>query len=90
VEISQKNTRINEMMDKLRISQELHCPYCDYMIIGTESLAYVVTYWGYPDEPVKEIECMKCEKKFYVKELVLRTYESFKTSKEVEGGSGEK
>jgi hypothetical protein len=52
------------------------CPHCrkEYEIEDGCSAAQLVTYHG--ESPPVELECPSCDKTFWAKEIVLRSYES--------------
>ena len=71
----QKEKRFTERYEK---EHNVWCPHCSAKIPeDDESITEMVSYHG-EHEP-KEITCEKCEKTFFVKEIVDRTWESSKT-----------
>lgn len=80
-----KAKSIDEIMVDIKRAQEVHCPYCDLIIDEAEIISCVISYHGYPDEGIKELECPECIEKFYVKEIVNRIYEVSKTEEEATG-----
>lgn len=60
---------IDRIIKQWKEDQEIRCPHCGEWYPNVE---YPVTYWG-EDDPV-ELTCYKCEKSFFVKETVSRTY----------------
>ena len=58
------------------------CPHCGYEDTESEIFEEVITYHGYSDTDIKEIECSECGETFYVKEIVDRTWFTGKTEKE--------
>ena len=61
----------------------LKCPFCgeDYTH-DSEFKEDLITYHG--EDGVKEKECGQCEKRFYVKECVDRTWEIGKTEGDID------
>lgn len=57
---------------KYKEEREIRCPHC-HALVNNDDGQYPVTYWGEPE--VTEMECVECDKKFFVKENVSRTYE---------------
>lgn len=60
---------------------EIHCPYCDALV--TDDECSHISYHGFSDTPLVEEHCPKCEERFWVKEMVTRTYETFKNEDEI-------
>ena len=52
--------------------REIRCPHCG-MLQSDDDGQYPVTYHGEPE--ITEMDCEECEKKFFIKENVSRTYE---------------
>lgn len=76
-DIEEKMKRMEEQYEKER---QIICPYCD-TIQSNDDLDYPVTYHGEPS--ISEFYCQECEKTFFVREFVSRTYESAKTNDEL-------
>ena len=60
------------------------CPYCgeDYTN-DSEFFEDLITYHG--EDNIRKKECSECERVFYVKEIVDRTFEVAKTLKDLTG-----
>jgi DNA-directed RNA polymerase subunit RPC12/RpoP len=69
--ITTSGTSIDRMLEQRKEAEEIKCPYCE-AIQPNEDCQYPTTYWG--DDGAVELECVECEKKFWVEELVERTY----------------
>ena len=54
---------------------ELDCPWCKRVnrVVECEEYAELVTYWG--EYNTQRIECYHCNKPFWAKEVVVRTFE---------------
>ena len=84
MEIEKIREEIDKKVKEIQRKREIHCPYCDSIMDMCDGGDDIVTYHGYPDEPVVRVECLECEEPFIVKELVKRTYETFLTIQEAE------
>ena len=62
---------IERILKRRKEEQQIKCPYCE-TIQSNDDNQYPITFWG--DEGVMEWECSECEKKFWVKEYVERSY----------------
>lgn len=62
---------IERILQQRKEAEQIKCPHCG-TIQSNDDYSYPVSYWG--EEGPAEIECVECEKKFWVKELVERTY----------------
>ena len=76
--------QIEERIEKIKREKEIHCPHCgaeyhidadDYEIFSTHGFQDHGNYF--------ELTCQECEKDFVGKELVRRTWETFKTAEEL-------
>lgn len=72
--------RFKEWEKRYKEEREIRCPFCNTLQENDDN-QYPVTYWGEPE--VSEMDCQDCEKKFFVKENVSRTYEVAKEEKEL-------
>lgn len=72
---------LQRIMDRREEEQLIRCPFCKE-VQSNDDCAYPVSYWGMEDGP-QRWECQQCEKDFFVKELVERTYEEAKTEEEL-------
>ena len=71
------------LKQSLMDSQSVICPHCGYKEDSSKEIAEMgdlITYWGEGDRV--EVDCPECERIFFVKESVERTYESFLTKEE--------
>ena len=72
-----KRGKMSDLIDRIlkthKADQQIKCPYCE-KIQSNDDYQYPITYWG--DDGVVEWECDNddCGKKFFVDELVDRTY----------------
>ena len=80
----EKEETLEELLERMAKKKEAHCPWCDYLISQPLKLYHIVTYYGYPHEPLQRVKCPKCKDDFYVKEFVYRTYETYQTRLEAE------
>jgi DNA-directed RNA polymerase subunit RPC12/RpoP len=62
---------IDCILEQKKESEQVKCPHCG-AIQPNDDFQYPVSYWG--EEGPVEIECVECEKKFWVEESVERTY----------------
>ena len=65
------NYLIDRIFEQRKEAEEIKCPHC-HTIQPNDDWQYPVTYWG--DDENVEMECVECEKKFWVDEYVERTY----------------
>jgi len=65
--------RLGEEQRNKQRSDGIICPYCKTEQ-DTETLYQHVSYWGEDSE--EKITCEHCQKKFYVKEIVDREFET--------------
>ena len=75
---------LKEFREKWRKDRCIICPYCKYehdVSQHWEVMGRLVTYHGNEDGPV-EFTCQSCDKNFFVKEWVERTFEEKKTVEE--------
>lgn len=64
---------VENAMERYEKEREIRCPYCD-KLQSNDDWQYPVTYHG-EDGPVEwTCDNPDCEKKFYVEEIVERTY----------------
>jgi len=61
--------------------REIKCPYCG-CVQENDDCQFPVTYHGEPS--ITEFECQECEKTFFVKEHVSRTYDVGATEDELD------
>ena len=64
---------IDEWMESYKKSHQIKCPYCDYVFEDEEVYPFV-SMWGEDSEA--ETECINCDRTFYIKEDVDRTWET--------------
>lgn len=70
--------------------QRVKCPHCSFDVSddGDSSALYEIgvpiTYWGWIDDGIGEVECPECGKKFKVREHVRRTYDTCKVEEDFE------
>ena len=61
---------------------EIPCPHCKQIQPDMfESLSGLVTYWA--EEGAQSMECVYCDKEFWLQEEVSRTWEVAKTEKDL-------
>jgi uncharacterized protein with PIN domain len=65
------NIDIEKVIQERLEDRQIRCPLCGELQSSDDG-AYPVTYWG---EGPEEVECQQCEKKFWVEEIVDRTYD---------------
>jgi len=71
---------VEQMLGEMRKEREIACPHCG-TTQSNDDYQYPVTYWG--DDSYHEMECEECNRKFWVKEDVRRTYRVAKTYEEL-------
>jgi hypothetical protein len=67
---------LDRLLELRKEAEEIKCPFCG-AIQPSDDCQYPVTYWG-EDGPVEK-ECGECEERFFVEEMVERTYTVGKT-----------
>lgn len=68
--------QIDERLEIMRLEEVIVCPFCDKELEDDGELYNAHRTFHGRDEPQEE-RCHNCEKDFWVKEDVRRTYESF-------------
>lgn len=76
---------IDKWCERQRENQKIRCPYCNAEYNFTEEDFGMVTYWGGEDGP-KELDCTACDRAFFAREHVERTFTVGKTFKEADDG----
>ena len=62
--------------------EEISCPHCgENQGIDSENLSGLVTYWG--EDGAEKMECVDCEKDFYIKEEVSRHWDIAKLEEDL-------
>ena len=69
-----------KLRQQIQEEREIKCPFCFEIQLNDDN-QYPVSYWG-SEDGAEEWECIYCEKKFFIKEEVERTYEVKKTIKD--------
>ena len=68
--------KIKVIMEAKFHRENIFCPFCDHKQ-DNETKYHFVTYWG--EDGAKECMCEHCNKTFFVKEVVERTFICKKT-----------
>jgi DNA-directed RNA polymerase subunit RPC12/RpoP len=75
---------IDKWVEDWREARKIRCPYCKQEIDYTSEDIGLVTYWGGEDGPV-EIWCEHCDRDFFVREHVERTFTVGRSREEADG-----
>ena len=75
---------LDRIMEQQRQAETITCPHCNkvYETDFCDGDGHLISFWG-EDEP-GEVYCLNedCERSFFVREWVTRTFTSGKTSQE--------
>lgn len=63
---------IDRHFAKIEMAKSIWCPHCGAEYRDDDH--HLVSYYG--EDPPLHVDCGECEKSFYVKEIVVRTFES--------------
>jgi len=76
---------IDKLVEEFRRQRSIVCPYCEEshsLDSDSEIFEGLITYHG--EEAPQEFTCQTCDRTFFVKEHVARTFEEKKTREEFE------
>lgn len=78
-----KGLDIEAEVKKLKEEESIKCPHCGFVLTDSdlENYSELVTYWG---EDAQEVECSNCDKTYFVREWVRRTYKVGETQEEAQ------
>jgi redox-regulated HSP33 family molecular chaperone len=72
---------VEAWLERRREAQKVRCPHCGEEYDFTSEDVGLVTYWGGEDGPV-ELDCESCDRTFFAREHVERTFTVGKTMEE--------